>query len=90
MNKQISIVIPVFNEEDNVAALHEEVKNVCVKNNYTYEIILINDGSSDNTDACIKKLSPVKYIELRRNFGQTAAMDAGIKAAKYDYIITVD
>ena len=90
MSKQISIVIPVYNEEENVAKLHEEVKEVCVKNNYTYEIILINDGSSDNTAACIKKLSPVKYIELRRNFGQTAAMDAGIKNAKYDYIITMD
>ena len=90
MTHNISIVVPVFNEEDNVVELHKEVKNVCEANGYTYEIILVDDGSSDNTVNMIKSLSPVKCICLRRNFGQTAAMDAGIKAAKYEYIITMD
>jgi len=90
MSRAVSIVIPVFNEEDNVEPLHTEVNEVCVKNGYTYEIILVDDGSSDATVERASKLSPVVLIQLRRNFGQTAAMDAGIKQAKYPYIITMD
>jgi glycosyltransferase involved in cell wall biosynthesis len=88
--KNISIVVPIYNEEGNAAELHKEINDVCVKNNYNYEIIFIDDGSSDRTEEIIRSLSPVHYIKLRKNFGQTAAMDAGIKAAKYDYIITMD
>lgn len=90
MSKEVSIVIPVFNEEDNVEPLHTEINDVCVKNGYTYEIILVDDGSSDATVQRASLLSPVVLIQLRRNFGQTAAMDAGIKQAKYPYIITMD
>lgn len=86
----ISVVVPVFNEEGNVKELHREIKEVCEENNYQYEIIFINDGSSDRTDNICKTLKPLKYVSLRKNFGQTAAMDAGIKAAKYDYIVTMD
>lgn len=88
--KRISIIVPVFNEEGNVKKLHEEIKEVCQKQNYEYEIIFIDDGSSDYTVEIAKKLKPLKLICMRRNFGQTAAMDAGIKAAKYDYIVTMD
>ncbi|MDD3139984.1 MAG: glycosyltransferase family 2 protein [Lachnospiraceae bacterium] len=87
---KISVVVPVFNEEGNVKELYQEIKNVCEENNYQYEIIFINDGSSDNTDAVCKSLCPLKYIRMRKNFGQTAAMDAGIKASQYDYIVTMD
>lgn len=87
---EISIVIPIFNEEENVTKLHREINNVCLKNNYTYEIIFIDDGSTDGTYQIAQNLVPLKYIRLRRNFGQTAAMDAGIKAAQYKYIITMD
>ena len=86
----VSVVVPVYNEEGNVAELHKEIKAVCEENNYEYEIIFINDGSSDRTEEICRTLKPLKYIRLRRNFGQTAAMDAGIKAAKYDYIVTMD
>lgn len=86
----VSVVVPVYNEEGNVAELHREIKEVCEKNHYVYEIIFINDGSSDRTEEICKTLKPLKYIALRRNFGQTAAMDAGIKAAQYDYIVTMD
>jgi len=55
-----------------------------------YEIIFINDGSFDGTLTELKKLKPVKIISFRKNFGQTAAMDAGIKEAKGDLIITMD
>lgn len=88
--KKISIIVPVFNEEGNIAELHSEVKNICQQNKYLYEIIVVDDGSSDKTAEIVKKLNPVKYIKLRKNFGQTAAMDAGIKNAKYEYIVTID
>lgn len=90
MNYKISVVVPVYNEEGNVKELHKEIKDVCETNNYEYEIIFINDGSSDRTDEICKTLKPLKYIRMRKNFGQTAAMDAGIKAAQYDYIVTMD
>jgi len=86
----ISIVVPVYNEEDNVGTLHQEIKSVCEKNGYTYEIIFVDDGSADKTRENAAKLYPLKYIQMRKNFGQTAAMDAGIKAAQYDYIVTMD
>lgn len=86
----MSIIIPAFNESDNLPELHKEIVQMCNKNNFTYEIIIVDDGSKDNTALTVKKLKPVKYIRFRRNFGQTAAMDAGIKNAKYDYIITMD
>ena len=85
-----SVVIPVYNEEGNVAGLHADVKKVCEANHYKYEIIFIDDGSSDKTCEIVKTLSPVKLISFRKNFGQTAAMDAGIKNATHKYVITMD
>lgn len=87
---RISVVVPIYNEEGNVAELHREIREICEASHYEYEIIFINDGSSDGTDQVCRTLKPLKYIRLRRNSGQTAAMDAGIKAAKYDYIVTMD
>ena len=86
----ISVVVPVFNEEGNIANLHKEIVDVCNANDYTYEIIFVDDGSVDRTVEVCRSLHPLKLIRLRRNFGQTAAMDAGIKAAQYDYIVTMD
>jgi len=86
----LSIVVPIFNEQENVLDLHKEIKEVCIKNKYNYEIIFIDDGSTDNTGMICKSLSPLKYIRLRKNFGQTAAFDAGIKKSKYDFILTMD
>lgn len=88
--KSISIVIPVYNEEGNVKQLHKEILEVCNTNNYQYEIIFVDDGSTDNTARECTNLYPLKLIRLRKNFGQTAAMDAGIKAAQYEYIVTMD
>lgn len=87
---KVSVIVPVYNEEGNVRELHREILNVCRENHYVFEIIFINDGSSDGTDRICRELFPLKYICLRRNSGQTAAMDAGIKAARYDYVVTMD
>jgi len=86
----LSVVVPVYNEEGNVAELHREIKETCEKSGYDYEIIFINDGSSDRTDEICRTLTPVKYIQFRKNFGQTAAMDAGIKAAGKEFVVTMD
>ena len=86
----ISVVVPVFNEEGNVRELHREILEVCKKENYKFEIIFVDDGSKDKTPEICKGLKPLKYIRMRKNFGQTAAMDAGIKASQYDYIVTMD
>lgn len=86
----VSIVVPVYNEEGNVEALHKEIMETCEKAGYDYEIIFINDGSSDHTDKICRSLVPLKYIQFRKNFGQTAAMDAGIKAATKEFIATLD
>ncbi len=86
----VSVIVPVFNEGEAVALLHAEILDTCKKLNQPFEIIFINDGSSDDTFDVLKTLSPIKIIQLRRNFGQTAAMDAGIKAAQGKYLATLD
>ena len=86
----LSFIVPTFNEEDNVKLLFNEIVSVCQKNNYTYEIIFINDASTDHTLANLQQLSPVTIINFRRNAGQTSAMDAGIKQAQGEIIIMLD
>lgn len=87
---ELSVVVPLYNEEGNVAELHREIKDVCEANGYTYEIILVDDGSEDETLKRAKECSPAKIVRFRRNFGQTAAFDAGIKQTRYRYIVTMD
>lgn len=89
-NIDLSIVVPVFNEQDNVRKLHEEIVATLDKLNKSYEIIFVNDGSLDKTLDNCKDLKPLKIINLRRNFGQTASLDAGFKEAKGSIIITMD
>lgn len=86
----LSVIVPVYNEGEAVTALHAEILDVCLRLNKSFEIIFVNDGSSDNTLSVLKTLKPIKIIALRRNFGQTAAMDAGIKAAQGKYLATLD
>ena len=87
---QVSVVVSVFNEEGNLKQLHKEIRSVCEQEQYLYEIIFIDDGSTDHTEEVCAHLRPLKYIKIRKNFGQTAAMDAGIQAARYRYIVTMD
>lgn len=88
--KMINIIVPVYNEEKNVAQLHQEIIKALSSLTFSFEIIFINDGSTDNTLTELKKLSPVKIINFRKNFGQTAALDAGIKNALGEIVITID
>ncbi len=86
----LSIIIPVYNEQDSVAVLHAELFGVLEKINKEYEIIFIDDGSTDNTLDELRKLSPVKVISFSRNFGKSQALQAGFRVAKGDYIFTMD
>ncbi|MBN1223111.1 MAG: glycosyltransferase family 2 protein [Candidatus Aminicenantes bacterium] len=98
MNKKkpldLSIVTPVFNEEENLRTLYEEIKAACDNLGKSYEIIFVDDGSKDGSYPLlldIQKSDPtVKLIKLRRNFGQTAALAAGFDYAGGDIIITLD
>lgn len=90
----VSTVIPLFNEENNVTILYEKLKSVLEKLAKNYEIILVDDGSTDRTYQLIcdiqKNDSHIRIIKLRRNFGQTSALSAGIDLASGDTIITMD
>jgi glycosyltransferase involved in cell wall biosynthesis len=87
---QVSIVIPVFNERDNLSSLVDEVKAVCDRNGLEREIIIVDDGSTDGSAELAAGLPDVTVIRFRRNFGQTAALDAGCHAAQYGYVVTMD
>ncbi|HHX58854.1 MAG TPA: glycosyltransferase family 2 protein [Candidatus Moranbacteria bacterium] len=88
--KKLSIVVPVYNEEGNVKELHRQIFEVIKKNNYNAEIIFVDDGSKDKTVELMKELKPLKMVLFRKNFGQTAAMDAGVKESTGDIIIMLD
>jgi len=88
--KYVSIVIPVLNEVDSIHQLHSEIVKVCNVEKYNYEIIIVDDGSTDGTDQVLRNLFPLTFIRLRRNFGQTAALDCGIKQAHGELIVTMD
>lgn len=93
-NIDCSIVIPVFNEAENLVELYEELIASCSKLNKSFEIILVDDGSWDDSFIILKKLQKkdprVKIIKFRKNFGQTAALSAGFDYARGDIIITLD
>lgn len=85
-----SVIVPVFDEEGNVASLHADIVSAMDDIGDEYEVIFIDDGSSDGTYAALKKLEHVKIIRFRKNFGQTAALDAGFKNAQGQFFITMD
>lgn len=90
----ISIVIPVYNEEENVELLCGKLHESLSALGKSYEIVLVDDGSSDSTWSkmreCASRLPCFRLVRLRRNFGQTAAMAAGFKSARGRIIITLD
>lgn len=91
---QLSIVIPLFNEEGNVPAMVAEVLQALERSDRSFELILVNDGSHDRTGALIREIAlkdeRVKVVDLRRNAGQTAAMMAGFDFSSGEIIIPMD
>lgn len=86
----ISIAVPLHNEEGNAKELHVRLLSVLKRLGRPFEIIFIDDGSTDGTFKAAAGLAPVRIIRFRKNFGQTAAVDAGIHAAKGEIIVTID
>lgn len=94
MKLKISLISPLYNEAKNIPLLYRPLKEVLEKMKNSYEIIFIDDGSSDPTREEIEKISRrdarVRPIILRKNYGQTAALTAGFNQAKGEIIITID
>ena len=90
----ISIIVPIFNEEESLGELCNWINDVMKENNFTYEIILLDDGSSDSSWDRIRQISQentaVQGIKLRRNYGKTAVLQTGFEAAQGDVVITMD
>ena len=91
---KISIVIPLFNEEESISELAQWIDKVLKKNNLSYEIIFIDDGSNDSSWSVIKNIkndNPNVYgIKFRRNYGKSAALNVGFSKASGDVVITMD
>lgn len=91
---QISVVVPVFNEEESLPELTQWISRVMNQHGFSYEIILINDGSTDRSWEIVQSLSQsnqsIKGLSFTRNFGKSAALDAGFKKAEGEVVITMD
>lgn len=94
MKQKISVTIPVFNEEKNLYTLYQRLIQVLVSIDHEFEIIFVNDGSSDNSKSTLNQIAEenpcVKVIHFTRNFGQTAAMMAGFDHADGEIIVPMD
>lgn len=92
--KDISVVIPLLNEEESLPELCSWIARVMEENKYSYEVIMIDDGSTDGSWELIKKISSanknIKGIQFNRNYGKSAALDSGFHEAKGDVVITMD
>ncbi len=90
----LSLVVPVYNEVENLTPLYERVREVLDPIGWTYELILVDDGSTDGSDRMLADLhakdTRVKVLRFRRNFGQTAALAAGFDYAHGDIVVSLD
>jgi len=91
---RLSVVVPIFNEEENITPLYRELKNVLEGMRANYEVIFVDDGSDDGSNAVLQRLAKndkgIKVIQFRKNFGQTAAIAAGVEHAQGELIVTMD
>ncbi|MDZ7363355.1 MAG: glycosyltransferase family 2 protein [candidate division KSB1 bacterium] len=89
-----SVVIPVMNEEENVPHLHQAITEVMQAWGRSYEIVIVDDGSTDRTFALLEEIAKndphVRVVKFRRNFGQSAAMGAGFELARGEVVVTMD
>ena len=94
MKKDLSIVIPLFNEEESLTELHDWIKKVMTEHQFSYEVLFIDDGSTDKSWEVIEQLqaseSGVKGVKFRRNYGKSAALNVGFQHAEGEVIITMD
>ena len=94
MPTNISIVIPLLNEAPSLRELHADLLSVAEANDYCFEMVFVDDGSSDQSWQIIEELAAqdarVKGIQLRRNFGKAAALSAGTGVAQHAYVVTID
>lgn len=90
----ISVIVPLYNEEESLPELTSWIKKVMTANNFSYEVILVNDGSTDNSWNVVKELSSndstIKGIQFQRNYGKSAALQKGFEACKGNVVITMD
>ncbi|MCI5783521.1 MAG: glycosyltransferase family 2 protein [Bacteroidales bacterium] len=90
----ISVVVPLYNEAESLPELEAWIRRVMEEHHFTYEIIFVNDGSTDNSWKVIKELQKtnpaVKGVSFRRNYGKSPALNTGFQRAKGDVIITMD
>ena len=90
----ISVIIPLLNEEESLPELEAWIRRVMTENNYSYEIVFVDDGSTDGSWHCIQKLKEenpnIKGIRFRRNYGKSAALNEGFKIVQGDVVITMD
>ena len=94
MKHAISFVIPALNEDESIEQLHSEIADVCGKNNYSFEIVFVDDGSTDQTWTKIQQLcrnhDSTHAVRFRKNFGKAAALRAGAIETKHPLIVTMD
>lgn len=86
----ISIIVPVYNEAKTLAELHRRILQTLQRHPESYEIIFVDDGSTDDSYKVMKELRPLKIISLQRNYGETPALEMGVQAAKGDTVIFID
>ena len=90
----IEVVVPLFNEEENVSELHRRLTAACKKSGETWRVTFVDDGSRDDTPRLLRELADrdprFQVIELSRNFGQQAAIAAGISQVDADALIVLD
>ncbi len=90
----ISVVVPLFNEEESLPHLAEWIERVMNENNFSYEVLMIDDGSKDNSWKVIEELSQknpnIKGVKFRRNYGKSAALNVGFERVEGDVVITMD
>ena len=92
--RNISIIIPLFNEEESLRELHRELSDVAEQHAYNIEMIFVDDGSDDGSWSIVEALSQgdsrVFGVRLRRNFGKAAAISAGTVVANHEFVVTID
>jgi glycosyltransferase involved in cell wall biosynthesis len=90
----LSVIVPLFNEDESLPELAAWIERVMLANHFTYEVIMVDDGSSDNSWQVIESLRKqndcIRGIRFQRNYGKSAALNEGFKAAKGDVVITMD